>query len=88
VFKSSRTTTKGQVVFISRAYDAPFYWLDDVSLIPVTAQLAKKPGTLFMNTTDQIKTFPLSGIYQDLRGNSLSSSLTLNPFSSRVLIQK
>lgn len=88
VFKSSLTTPKGQVIFISRDYDAPSYWLDNVSLVPVTAQLAAKPGQLFMNTTAQVKTLTLSGTYQDLQGKALGSTLTLNPFSSQILIKK
>lgn len=88
VFKSSRTTTKGEVVFISRAYDAPFYGLDDVSLMPVTAKVAKKPGVLFMNSTAQVKKINLLTTYVDLEGTTMSSPLTLNPFSSRILIKK
>jgi hypothetical protein len=88
VFKSPLTTAKGQVIFISRDYDAPFYWLDNVSLVPVTAQPAKKPAQLFMNQTGLIKSFTLFGTYVDLQGNAVSSPLKLSPFSAKVLIRK
>jgi hypothetical protein len=88
VFKASRTTAKGQAIFISRAYDAPFYWLDNVSLVPVTAQVAVKPAQLFMNSTAQMQTQPLIGNYVDLTGQAAGTSINLAPFSSRILIKQ
>jgi hypothetical protein len=87
IFKSPRTTNKGQVILISRAYDAPFYWLDDVSLIPVTVQTARKPAELFINNTAQSKTINLSFKYKDLTGKAMATTLTLAPFSSQILVR-
>jgi len=87
VFKASRTTAKGQVVFVSRDYDAPFYWLDNVSLMPVTAQLAAKPAQLLTNDTAIIKSVPLVGNYVDLDGQAVGTSVDIAPFSSRILIK-
>jgi hypothetical protein len=88
VFKASRTTAKGQVIFVSRDYDAPFYWLDNISLIPVTAKIAKKPGELLMNSATTIKSVPLLGNYVDLKGQVVGASINLAPFSSQILIKK
>ncbi|NLB82207.1 MAG: hypothetical protein GX800_11510, partial [Clostridiaceae bacterium] len=43
---------------------------------------------LFYNDTKQNKTFNLGGqVYKDIYGNQVSGSLTLSPFTSRILIQ-
>jgi hypothetical protein len=88
VFKASRTTALGQVIFISRDYDAPFYWLDNISLMPVTATIAKRPGELLINNTAIAKTMPLIGNYVDLNGQAVGTSVDVAPFSSKILIKQ
>lgn len=88
VFQASRSTAKAQVILTSHSYDAPFYWLDNVSLVPVNAQLAIKPGELFINSTAILKTIPLTGNYMNLNSQALGTSINLPPFSSLIMIKK
>ncbi len=42
---------------------------------------------LFINDTEKTKTVPLEGTWRDLDGNPVSKSITLEPYSSRILIR-
>jgi parallel beta-helix repeat protein len=43
---------------------------------------------LFYNDTKATKSFPLSGSYRDLNGNAVASPLTLQPFTSQILMKQ
>lgn len=43
-------------------------------------------STLFINASDIINTYTLNGLYLDLDSNSVCNSFTLQPYTSRVLI--
>jgi len=42
---------------------------------------------LFINDTEQTKTIPLEGTWRDLDGNTVAKSITLEPYTSRILIR-
>jgi len=88
-FQSPITTDFGKLIFITQEHDAKTYWLDNVVLKPVQATQndATQQSGLFINTTVQPKTFNLQGTmtYFDLEGNEVTGSLTLQPFSSKML---
>jgi parallel beta-helix repeat protein len=87
-FQSPVTTDSAKLVFLTQGHDAKTYWLDNVVLKPVQATQndPSLQSGLFINTTDQAKTFDLEGkTYFDLQGNEVTGSLTLQPFSSQML---
>jgi len=88
VFQSPMNTPKGRILFSTK--DLPFtYWLDNFTLEPVDAVLndATQQSKLFMNTTENPRTIDLKGTtYLDLNGDTVTGSLTLQPFSSQILI--
>jgi len=66
------------------------YWLDNVQLYPANVTLTD-PNQHFLfayNATNANKTIALDQIYLDAMGNAYTSTLTLNPYSSIVLIAK
>ncbi len=87
-FQSPVTTDSGKLIFRTQEHDAKTYWLDNVVLKPVqaTPNDPTLQSGLFINTTDQPKTFDLQGTtYFDLEGNEVTGSLTLQAFSSQML---
>jgi len=88
VFAFPRTTDNAAIQFLARSYNpADAYWLDNITLEPVSAVLNKatQQSQLFMNTAETVKNIKLRGKYLDLDGNKVTS-LTLAPFTSAVLI--
>jgi parallel beta-helix repeat protein len=88
-FQSPITTTFGKILFITTQDSANTYWLDDVYFEQVTVTLndATQQSPLFMNPTAQPKTMSLGGTtYYDLDGNEVTGSITLDPFSSQILV--
>jgi parallel beta-helix repeat protein len=62
--------------------------LDNIFVETVNATLndASKQSTLFTNTTEHEKIISLEGtVYKDLEGQEVSTSLILQPFSSKIL---
>jgi parallel beta-helix repeat protein len=90
-FQATRSTPDGQLLFITREHDEKIYWVDNVSLYPVNAQLVAKTeqSKLVMNPTDntqQIK-LPTGVEFFDLQGQSVSGQITLEPYSATVLVR-
>jgi parallel beta-helix repeat protein len=88
-FQSPITTDYGKLLFSTQDYDAKTYWLDNVTFEPVDATLldTTKKSVLFMNETENDKTISLgSKTYSDLNGNTVTGSITLTPYSSKILI--
>ncbi len=87
-FKSSVSSTYGKHLFITKDYDADTYWLDNVTFEPVgDFAPATKKSVLFTNTTDAQKTINLGNkVYFDLESHIVASSITLEPFTSKILI--
>ncbi|MCK5877161.1 MAG: right-handed parallel beta-helix repeat-containing protein, partial [Candidatus Marithrix sp.] len=87
-FKSPVTTEYGKLVLTTQDYDAN-YWLDNFTFEPVTVVLndAQEQSKLFMNPTENPLVVDLGGItYQDLFGKTITGSVTLEPFSSQILL--
>ncbi len=87
IFQSPLSTTVGKAFFVTRNYDANTYWLDNVTLEPVTPTLndAKQQVVLFSNTGATPLNITLTKIYFDSNGTAVTGILTLAPFSSKVL---
>ena len=47
----------------------------------------KDNSQIFINDTEQTKTFPLSGKWNDLDGETVIGSITLEPYTSMILIR-
>ena len=88
VFTASATDTQARVDFSNTKADS-LYWLDNVSLLAVTvaAEDPQAKSRLFYNATMQVQQVSLGGVtYRDLDGNPVQGSITLQPFTSRVLV--
>lgn len=88
-FSAPITTVFGKFLFITQAFDDKAYWLDNVTFAPVEATLndASQQSVLFINPTAEPKTIALkNGHYLDLKGNSVTGSTTLAPFTSQILV--
>ncbi|MCK5522701.1 MAG: right-handed parallel beta-helix repeat-containing protein [Thiomargarita sp.] len=89
VFHSPMTTDKGRFMLGRSKADTSNYWIDNVVIEPVDATWndPKKQSVLFTNTSAEPKTISLQGVtYLDLDGNTVTGSLTLEPFTSQILI--
>lgn len=91
VFKAPSTTTSMKILFTTDENDANTFWLDEVYLEPVYAIInnLKEQSKLFYNDSLTQRTFNFNGIeYKDIDGNIITGSITLNPFSSKILIRQ
>ncbi len=91
VFQSpiSTDTEKAKFMLSRSKTETTNYWLDNVVIEPVDATWndPKKQSVLFTNTSAEPKTINLQGTtYLDLDGNTVTGSLTLEPFTSQILI--
>ncbi len=86
VFANPPTETATLVIAVSQT--ASTLWLDDVEFAPVAATFIDPASLLRFeyNDTAQAKQVTLSGTYRDAWGVTQSGSLTLQPFSSTVLV--
>ncbi len=91
IFQVPVNVTGGKLVFTTQSSNGHPYWLDNFSLEPVTATPVdgKQQAVLFYNDTDDSpKTIELGETaYVDLEGKKVTGSLTLPPFSSKILIR-
>jgi parallel beta-helix repeat protein len=69
---------------------SPDYWLDNVKLYKVntTYDDPLKRNLIFINSTNASKTFPLPQTLYDLDNNAVSGSITLTPYTSKILVMK
>ncbi|MDM8563922.1 fibronectin type III domain-containing protein, partial [Candidatus Marithioploca araucensis] len=89
VFHSPVTTAKARLMLGRYEAETSNYWIDNVVIEPVDATWndPKKQSVLFTNTSAEPKTISLQGItYLDLDENTVTDSLTLEPFTSQILI--
>lgn len=56
--------------------------------VDATYTAPTEKSKLFVNDTKAVKSFALSGTYKDLDGNVVTSSISLQPFTSRILIKQ
>ena len=67
----------------------PHYWVDDVYCFPVNVQYddPHERFPVFVNETNVVLSVPLTGTYLDLDSQSISGSITLQPYSSQIMIK-
>ncbi len=65
------------------------YWINNLEIVQVEVEKADAKDFIFFeyNDTHSPKSFGLSGNYVDLRGVKLSKSVTIEPFSSVILLK-
>jgi len=90
-FQSSRSTADGQLLFITREGAEKIYWMDNVSLYPVNAQMVAKTeqSKLFMNPTANTQPIelPAGAQFFDLQGQPVSGQITLAPYTATILVR-
>jgi parallel beta-helix repeat protein len=81
-------TNNGVLTFYVGPEYTPTYSLDNIKLEEVTtATVDPKSQNLFLvNTNNVDQTFPLTGSYLNVDGQPVSGSITLQPFTSKVLM--
>jgi hypothetical protein len=88
IFKSNANFTNARIQFYSTIYDSTS-WIDEVVLMQVQADTnASTPcqnSPIFVNPTSAKRSIILSGSFKTLEGIDAGSSLTLPPFSSKIL---
>jgi gliding motility-associated-like protein len=89
IFKATTTEPNGRLIFANKKPGTKI-WIDDISLVPVevTYDDPKERSQLFINPSDNPKTIALSANYWDIDQNEVSGSLTLAPWTSKILIKK
>jgi parallel beta-helix repeat protein len=82
------TTNNGVLTFYVGPEYTPAYNLDNIKLEEVvTAPVDPNSQNLFfVNTTNTDQTIPLTGSYLNVDGQPVSGSITLAPFTSKVLM--
>lgn len=88
VFTATATEPVSSIRFCNSNTDS-LYWIDNISIVPVqvTYENPLENSKLFYNATNQSKVISLgSNKYCDLDGNSVTGSITLEPFRSKILI--
>lgn len=91
VFSSPINAPNSRLLFSQQEQDEKIYWMDNVSLYPVNAQVVAKTeqSKLVMNPTESVNTIELpAGVeFFDLQGQSVTSQITLEPYSATVLVR-
>ena len=66
------------------------YWLDNVQLYEANAQITKPEDHIIFeyNAGNTAKTIALNGTYADTKNNIYSNQVTLQPFTSVILVKK
>jgi parallel beta-helix repeat protein len=69
---------------------APDYWLDNIRLLKVKVLYNDplKRNLIFINKTNSKKKFALSQTLYDLDDHAVSGSITLPPYTSKILLKK
>jgi parallel beta-helix repeat protein len=70
--------------------NAPDYWLDNIRLLKVKVLYDDplKRNLIFINKTNSTKKITLSQTLYDLDDHAVSGSITLAPYSSKILLKK
>jgi len=89
IFPAKQTDVNTRIFLGSNIVDS-LLWFDNMELVPVnvSSKNLQEEVKLFSNSTDVTANIYLGGkLYKDLDGNMIyQSSLTLQPFSSKVLV--
>lgn len=63
------------------------FFIDNVRLSESIIDESSKGYQIVFNDTKAIKRFPLNGVWKTLQGSIISNAITLNPFSSEIIIK-
>ncbi|MCF6351042.1 MAG: right-handed parallel beta-helix repeat-containing protein [Flavobacteriaceae bacterium] len=88
LFTANQDSNPTRLEFQSKN-DISLYWIDNINLYEVTAirDDPREKSKLFYNATMQTKVIDLeSSVYLDLDGNTVNNSISLEPFTSKILI--
>ncbi len=70
---------------------ATFSWADvspKTDIKKLTPEKEEDNSQIFVNDTEEAKIFLLSGMWRDLDGGTVTGSITLEPYTSRILISQ
>ncbi len=86
IFSPSADQTSGSLVFKVDAQST--YYLDNIQLYEANAVTTNPDDSIkfVVNTTQVSKSFILAGNYVDVKNNKYSNSITLDPYTSAILI--
>lgn len=77
-------------IYMQNSSECPVWWLDNLSIQEVYSMTTTNPDDYLRfeyNGTTSAKTIQLDGVYVDMKNTSYPNSVTLNPFTSVVLIK-
>jgi hypothetical protein len=85
----TESTTEGRLEFRVSKYTGTLY-LDNIKIVSVTTDTVDvyEQYPIFVNYSNQTENFSLSDNYSDLDGNIMGGSLSLPPWTSKILIKK
>lgn len=89
VFEGALTSTQCRIDFDHKQGDSLF-WMDNVSLYEVSAEPGNglERARLFVNATEESAAQDLEGmVWLDLDGNEVRGAMSLEPYTSRILIK-
>lgn len=89
LFTLPAACTDASIVFETKCPKLVF-WLDNIQLYEAEVTITSPDDYIRFeyNPTNAPKTIPLSGVYVDSKNNMYSTSITLNPYSSAVLVKR
>ena len=77
-------------IYTQNTTECPVYWLDNLTLQEVYSMTATNPDDYLRfeyNATTSAKTVTLDGTYVDMKNTTYSNSVTLNPYTSVILVK-
>lgn len=89
IFKPTFTTNPARINFYVNN-SAPDYWLDNIKLYKVNAEYdnPQMRNLIFINETNANKIISLQQTLYDIDNNPVSGSITLAPYTSKILLKK
>ena len=89
VFRFPANLTNGKIGFRQKSKQGSHFIVDNISFKEVDA-VAEDPYSkieIFTNESNAVENVPLNGAFFDLDGNPVSGSLTVKPFSTKILFR-
>ena len=88
IFEVGQNAQNADLVFEIINEDGSMFILDNIEIkeVDVTPHNPKHKAQVFSNQSDNPKNIPVPAGYVDLDGNPVSGSITLAPYTSRILV--
>lgn len=88
LFSQPTTESNASIVFNIDGQDSTM-WLDNVQLLEANVNITNPDNYIRFeyNPTQAVKTFSLSGTWYDVKNTSYSGNVSLNPFTSIILMK-